>query len=114
MPTATNATRTISGQTETLIWDAQHLLATVDDPDGDSTFTYDADGTRLLRQTPAGTTSTSMVTRSPPPPAAAPAQRSAPTASAASTAEHTRTPTGVDYIVTDNQASVEQTNGVCP
>lgn len=102
------ATRTISGATQTLAWDAEHRLATLNGPAGNNTFTYDADGNRLLRQTPAGTTlyiDGHEIT--------------VPAASSTATAVRsyafggqpaaTRTSAGVDYLVTDNQGSVEQT-----
>jgi RHS repeat-associated protein len=49
-------TRSVNGQTHDLTWDPERRLATVDDPDGDTTHIYDADGNRLLRQTPDNTT----------------------------------------------------------
>ena len=102
------ATRTVGGQLNTLEWDTEHRLAAVDDPDGDSSFTYDADGNRLLRQTPIGTT---LYIEG--------HEITAPTGGGPLTAVRsyaidgqpvaTRTPTGLDYLVTDNQGTLEQT-----
>jgi RHS repeat-associated protein len=100
------ATRTVGGQTDTLTWDEEHHLATVNGSSGNNSFVYDADGNRLLRQTPTGktlyiegheiTAATSGATT---------AVRSygfggQPVA--------TRTPSALEYLITDNQGSVEQ------
>ena len=50
------ATRTIGGQLNTLTWDAEQHLSLIDDPDGDTSMVYDADGARLLRKTTTATT----------------------------------------------------------
>jgi RHS repeat-associated protein len=102
------ATRTIGGQTQTLTWDAEHRLASLDGPAGNNTFTYDAEGNRLLRQTPTGTT---LYLEG--------HEIRVPAGGGATTAVRsygfrgrtiaTRTSTGVDYLVVDNQGSVEQT-----
>ncbi|WP_189249855.1 RHS repeat domain-containing protein [Streptosporangium pseudovulgare] len=52
----TTARRTPSGN-QTLHWDAEgELVKVVDDKKGETTFLYTADGDRLLRRDPAGTT----------------------------------------------------------
>jgi RHS repeat-associated protein len=97
--------RIAGGQTETLTWDAEHHLAGIDDPDGDSDFVYDADGTRLLRRGPGGATlylDGHEITA----PTSGPvtAVRGYPFGDMAIA---TRNPTGVDYLVADNQNSVQ-------
>jgi RHS repeat-associated protein len=102
------ATRTIGSQTQTLTWDAEHRLSTLNGPAGNNTFTYDAEGARLLRQTPVGTTlyiDGHEIT--------VPAGQSTATAVRSygfgGQPAATRTPAGLDYLVTDNQGSVEET-----
>lgn len=99
------AARTIGGQTETLTWDPEHRLAAIDDPDGDSSFVYDADGARLLRTSPEG--STLYIEGH---------EITAPTAGSTTAVRSymfngeliaTRDATGVDYLATDNQGSVQ-------
>ncbi|MFD7315155.1 polymorphic toxin-type HINT domain-containing protein [Streptomyces sp. NPDC059883] len=58
--TGNTATRTVSGDTQTLTWDAEGQLAKVTEPDGSgsktTTYLYDADGNRLIARTPTETT----------------------------------------------------------
>jgi len=49
-------TRNLAGATQTLEWDVEGRLAKVTEPGRATTFLYDADGTRLLRKDPGGTT----------------------------------------------------------
>ncbi|HEY3139485.1 MAG TPA: RHS repeat-associated core domain-containing protein, partial [Acidimicrobiales bacterium] len=103
------ASRNVGTQNETFTWDAGHNLASIDatNPDGDSSFIYDADGQRLLRQTPQGKTlyiDGHEIT----------APTSGPSSAVRSyafgaTPVATRNPAGLDYLVTDNQGSVEET-----
>lgn len=100
------ATRTVTGRTETLTWDAERRLAAVAGPAGTSGFVYDADGARLLRSTPAARTlylDGHEITATP--------SGSSVTATRsygfAGQPIATRTPSGVDYLVTDQQGSVE-------
>jgi RHS repeat-associated protein len=48
--------RTTDGTREYLDWTPQGQLAQISGPNGDSSFTYDAAGNRLVRTTPQGTT----------------------------------------------------------
>ncbi|MGN9911252.1 RHS repeat domain-containing protein [Phytohabitans sp. LJ34] len=101
------ATRTAGGQTETLTWDAERRLTLVDDPDGDSSFVYDADGARLLRRTPQGATlyiQDHEVTK--PSSGSASAVR---TYAFGGNQTAIRTTGGVEYLATDNQGSVQLT-----
>jgi RHS repeat-associated protein len=102
------AARTVAGRAETLAWDADRLLASVSGPSGTTAFVYDADGGRLLRSTPAGRTlyiADHEVTANP----------AGTTVTAVRSYEFggepvaTRTPSGVDYVVTDQQGSTEAT-----
>lgn len=101
------ASRTVGGQTETLTWSAERLLTMIDDPDGDTTFVYDADGARVLRQTPAGTTlylDGHEITK----PAAGPVT-AVRTYAFDGSAAAVRTAAGVEYLAVDNQGSVQLT-----
>nr|WP_052478586.1 RHS repeat-associated core domain-containing protein [Kibdelosporangium sp. MJ126-NF4]CEL19267.1 FIG01288243: hypothetical protein [Kibdelosporangium sp. MJ126-NF4]CTQ94934.1 FIG01288243: hypothetical protein [Kibdelosporangium sp. MJ126-NF4] len=48
--------RTVAGRTQTLDWDEAGRLNTVTEGTKTTTFTYGADGSRLLREDPSGTT----------------------------------------------------------
>jgi RHS repeat-associated protein len=97
------ATRTVNGQAETFSWTAERQLASITGA-GDSSFVYDADGQRVMRQTAAGrtlyiegheiTASGSGVT----------ATRSY---TFGDSLVATRSSTGVEYLATDNQGSVQ-------
>lgn len=50
------STRTVGGDTDTFTWDAEGHLASVSGPAGDTSFVYDADGERLIRHDPKGST----------------------------------------------------------
>jgi RHS repeat-associated protein len=102
-------TRTVGGQLNTLTWDTEHRLAAVDDPDGDSSFTYDADGNRLLRQTPTGNTLYIDGHEITAPTGGGPLTAVRSYKFGGSHIVATRTSTGLDYLVSDNQGSVEQT-----
>ncbi|RBM10981.1 polymorphic toxin-type HINT domain-containing protein [Streptomyces sp. PT12] len=52
-------TRLIGGDEQTLTWDAEGHIASVEGPEGTTSFLYDADGSRLLRRT-AGETVLSL------------------------------------------------------
>jgi RHS repeat-associated protein len=98
--------RTEDGATEVFAWDAEQRLDSVSGPDGDSTFVYDAEGQRLLRRTAEGSTlyfAGHEVTAS--------ANGSTVTAvrsiSYAGKLIATRTPSGVEYLTTDERGSVE-------
>ncbi|MFF9407997.1 polymorphic toxin-type HINT domain-containing protein [Streptomyces anandii] len=59
--TGNTETRTIGGDKQTLVWDAEGHLAKVTEPDGSggtktTSYVYDADGNRLIRRTDAATT----------------------------------------------------------
>ncbi|GAA2109654.1 RHS repeat-associated core domain-containing protein [Streptomyces synnematoformans] len=59
--TGNTTTRTLSGDTQTLTWDAEGHLASVTEPDGtggtqSTAYLYDADGNRLIGRTPTETT----------------------------------------------------------
>ncbi|MBB5079472.1 RHS repeat-associated core domain-containing protein [Nonomuraea endophytica] len=90
------AGRTMSGTAENLTWSPERLLSST----GNSSFVYDADGNRLQRTTPAGTTryidgheitGTAAVR----------------TYSFAGAILATRSSGGVEYLATDNQGSVQ-------
>jgi RHS repeat-associated protein len=51
-----NTTRFTAGSNQTLDWDREGRLAFVNGTDGTTSFIYAADGTRLLRKDPTGTT----------------------------------------------------------
>ena len=98
------ATRTVNGQAETFSWTAERQLATITGPAGDSSFVYDADGQRVMRQTAAGRTlyiEGHEIT----------ATGSGVTATRSYTFGDslvaTRGSTGVEYLATDNQGSVQ-------
>jgi RHS repeat-associated protein len=100
--------RTVAGKSETFTWDPMGRLGTVAGPDGMDTFTYGADGERVMRTTPLGRTiyvaghevsanlngSNVRATRS---------YRFGGELIA------TRSPSGLDYIISDQQGSVEAT-----
>jgi RHS repeat-associated protein len=97
--------RTVGGRAETLAWDADRTLASVTTPAGTTSYVYDADGNRALRTTPAGRTiyvagheitagTTVTAVRS---------------YGFGGETVATRTPSGVDYLVADQQGSVEAT-----
>jgi RHS repeat-associated protein len=99
------ASRRVAGRAETLTWDAERL-ASVAGPDGASDFVYDPSGARLLRTTP--NTRTAYL---------AGHEINANLAGSSVIAVRSygfagqpiavRTPAGVDYLVTDQQGSVE-------
>jgi RHS repeat-associated protein len=99
------ASRGTGGQAETFTWDAEHRLARVQGPGGDSRFVYDTDGQRLLRQEPGRTTFTfeghEVSTTSGGVPAAVRTYLFNDESIA------TRTPAGVQYLVHDDQRSVQ-------
>lgn len=101
------ASRTVAGRTETLTWDAERLLALVHGPNGDSSFVYDADGGRLLRRAPSGTTlyiDGHEITKP-----ASGSTTAVRTYSFSGAPTATRTPAGVEFLATDNQGSVQLT-----
>ena len=99
--------RTVAGKAETFTWDVEQRLTGIDGPAAaDSSFVYDADGQRLVRKEGELTTLylgahevtvdvSGMVTN---------AVRSY---SFDGELIATRTPSGSDYVVTDEQGSVE-------
>ncbi|MEV0595686.1 RHS repeat domain-containing protein [Nonomuraea cavernae] len=92
------ASRTVSGRTETLTWSPERLLLAA----GTSSFVYDADGKRLQRKTPAGTTryiDGHEITGS----------KAVRTYSFNGTPIAIRTATRVEFLATDNQGSVQLT-----
>jgi RHS repeat-associated protein len=92
------ASRTVSGRTETLTWSPERLLLAA----GSSSFVYDADGKRLQRTTPAGTTryiDGHEITGS----------TAVRTYRFNDTPVAIRTTKGVEYLATDNQGSVQLT-----
>jgi len=100
--------RTVGGRTETLAWDPDRLLKSVTGASGTTGYVYDAGGDRLLRTTPAGRTlylAGHEIT----------ADNAGSTVNAVRTyalggeVVATRTPGGVDYVITDQQGSVEAT-----
>ena len=98
--------RTVAGATDTFTWDAERRLASVSGPQGTDSFVYDADGMRLMRTTPQGRTlfvAGQEITAS--------LDGSSVTASRSygfdGLSVATRTATGVHYLVTDQQGSVE-------
>jgi RHS repeat-associated protein len=50
------SSRTVGGDTDTFSWDAEGHLSAVSGPTGDTSFIYDADGSRLIRKDPKGST----------------------------------------------------------
>lgn len=101
------ASRTVAGTAETFTWDAEQRLASVDGPGtADSSFVYDVDGSRLLRTTAAGRTlyfAGQEIEANP----------SGSTVTATRTYGFngelvaTRSPSGVQYLITDERGSVE-------
>jgi len=96
----------VAGATDTFTWDAERRLASVSGPQGTDSFVYDADGMRLMRTTPQGRTlfvAGQEITAS--------LDGSSVTASRSygfdGLSVATRTATGVHYLVTDQQGSVE-------
>ncbi|TYB60131.1 hypothetical protein FXF51_31455 [Nonomuraea sp. PA05] len=90
------ASRTVSGRTETLTWSPERLLLAA----GSSSFVYDADGERLQRKTPAGTTryiDGHEITGS----------KAVRTYRFNDTPIAIRTAGGVEFLATDNQGSVQ-------
>jgi RHS repeat-associated protein len=98
--------RTVSGQTDTFTWDADHRLASISGPGGTVSNLYDTDGQRFLRTTPTGRTlyfagqeisakldGTNV--------------RAVRTYSLDGTVIATRSPSGVDYLGVDQEASTE-------
>ncbi|WFE27296.1 RHS repeat-associated core domain-containing protein [Solwaraspora sp. WMMD791] len=55
-PGGHTSSRTVDGVTQALTWDAEGRLATTSEPDLDTSYVYDADGTRLLRRDTTGAT----------------------------------------------------------
>ncbi|MGN9912654.1 RHS repeat-associated core domain-containing protein [Phytohabitans sp. LJ34] len=98
------ATRTVNAQAETFSWTAERQLASVTGPGGGSSFVYDADGQRVLRQSAGGRTlyiEGHEIT----------ATGSGVTATRSYTFGDslvaTRGATGVEYLATENQGSVQ-------
>ena len=105
-PNGTLSERTVDGATEAFTWSPEGQLAGVSGPDGTDSYIYDAGGARLSRTTPEGRTlyiaghevtanlEGTQVT----------AVRSYAFGGAVVA---TRTSAGVDYLVTDQQGSVQ-------
>lgn len=105
--TGSLTSRTVAGRSETFTWDAQNRLASVTGPAGATSFVYDPSGQRLLRRTPDGRATLYLAGHEV-------------TASAGGTVVSalrsytfdgelvaTRTPAGVEYVVSDAAGSVE-------
>jgi RHS repeat-associated protein len=100
--------RTVDGAEETFAWDVEQRLRSVTGPGGETAFVYDASGQRVLRRTPdgratlylAGHEITVSATGSPVSAVRLYAFEGQLVA--------TRTPAGVDYLVSDPAGSVEQ------
>jgi RHS repeat-associated protein len=98
--------RTVAGATENLTWNTEERLTSVTGPSGTTSFVYDVDGTRLLRKSPQATTlyfageEITVATGS----STATAVRSY---SIGGRVVATRTPSGVSYLATGDDGSVE-------
>jgi RHS repeat-associated protein len=105
-PNGNLANRTVAGTAETFTWDAERQLASIAAPSGVTSFLYDPDGARLLRTTP-----TERTLFLPGHEITANASGTSVTAvrsyAFADETVATRTPTGVTYLVEDQQGSVE-------
>jgi RHS repeat-associated protein len=99
------ASRAVGGQTETFTWDAEHRLARVQGAGGDSRFVYDPDGGRLLRQGADRSTLYFEGHEVSASPGGSPVAVRSYTFDGAVIA--TRAPSGVHYLVTDDQNSVQ-------
>jgi RHS repeat-associated protein len=101
------ATRTAGGQTQTFSWDVENLLRSVTGPAGRTEFVYDAAGQRLLRRAPDGRTTLYIGGHE----VSANADGSSVSAVRLYTFDGqlvaTRTPAGVEYLVSDATGSVE-------
>jgi RHS repeat-associated protein len=100
------AERTVAGDTETFTWDVQQQLASVQGPGGTTRFTYDADGGRLLRQAPDATTlylPGHEITANP----SGSTVRAVRSYAFEGHLIATRTPTALEYVITDDAGSTE-------
>jgi RHS repeat-associated protein len=101
------ATRSVPGGTETFNWDVEHLLSSITGPGGTTGFVYDVGGQRLLRTDPNGTKTLYFAGHE------VTANAAGTTVTAVRSYTHngqlvaTRSPSGVDYLVTDGAGSVE-------
>jgi RHS repeat-associated protein len=99
--------REVAGGTETFNWDVEHLLSSVSGPGGTTGFVYDVGGQRLLRTDPDGTKTLYFAGHE------VTASANGSTVTAVRSYSHngqliaTRSPAGVDYLVTDGAGSVE-------
>jgi RHS repeat-associated protein len=100
--------RNVAGRAESFTWDPLGRLGSVTGPDGTDSFTYGADGERVMRTTPAGRTvyiAGHEVT----------ANLNGTNVRATRSYRFggqliaTRSPTGLDYIISDQQGTVEAT-----
>lgn len=99
--------RTVNGETETLAWSEERLLESVTGPGGSTSFTYDPSGQRLLRTAPDGTRTLYMDGHE--------VQASADGTTVEATRLYTyagqliatRTPSRVNYLLSDQQGSIE-------
>jgi RHS repeat-associated protein len=99
--------RTVDDETETLAWSAEGLLESVTGQAGSTSFTYGTDGQRLLRTTPDGTRTLYL--------GAHEVQASADGTTVQATRLYTfadqliatRATSGVDYLLSDQQGSIE-------
>ncbi|WP_281893894.1 RHS repeat-associated core domain-containing protein [Phytohabitans aurantiacus] len=102
------ATRSAGGGTETYVWDVAGSLASVTGPAGTTGFVYDANGQRLMRRAPDGRVTLYAAGHE----VTANADGTSVTAVRAYQFDGqliaTRTPAGVDYLVSDPAGSVEQ------
>jgi RHS repeat-associated protein len=100
-------TREVTGGTETFNWDVEHMLSSVSGPGGTTAFVYDVGGQRLLRTDPDGTKTLYFAGHE------VTASADGTTVTAVRSYTHngqlvaTRTPAGVDYLVTDGAGSVQ-------
>jgi RHS repeat-associated protein len=99
--------RTVDGVSETLAWSAERLLESVTGPAGTTSFTYGPDGGRLLRTAPGGARTLYLVghevTASPDGTTVAATR----TYSFGGQMIATRTSDGVDYLLADQQGSIQ-------
>ena len=99
--------RTVDGDTETLAWSAERLLESVTGPDGTTSFTYGVDGQRLVRTNPDGTHTVYLDGHEVRANQAGTSVTATRTYSYAGQLIATRTAAGVDYLLSDQQGSVE-------
>ena len=103
------AERTVDGDTKTFDWSPEHLLESITGPGGTTGFTYGPGGERLLRTAPDGTRTLYLEGHEVTAPAGGGAVTATRTYSFGGQLVATRTGQGVDYLLADQQGSIEAT-----